>query len=244
MVDLVTYFPREVNMATLYGVGIGPGDPELVTLKALRVLKQVPVICMPYALQEGESIAGKITAAVLPREVIVGKEFLTLHFPMTRDKSLLEQAWKEAARQVVKRLEAGKDVAFVTLGDPSFYSTYLYLERSVRVLYPAVRTKVVPGVTAFSACAAVGDIAVQGNERLAVVPVKAGADLRAVVEDFDCTVFLKVGRHIGRVREALREVGLEERARLYERCGFAGARQGPLREFASADYLSLVVVKK
>ena len=231
-------------MATLYGVGIGPGDPELVTLKALRVLERVPVICAPYTRQEGESIAAQIAAAVLPHEAAVNKEFLTLHFPMTRDDAQLAEAWQEAAQQVAGRLAGGKDVAFVTLGDPSFYSTYPYLVRAVRDLSPKVRAETIPGVTAFSACAAAGEIAVQGNERLAVVPVTAGADLSAVMEGFDCTVFLKVGRHIGRVREALREAGLEERARLYERCGFAGARQGPLEEFTSADYLSLVVVKK
>ncbi|MEW6446508.1 MAG: precorrin-2 C(20)-methyltransferase [Bacillota bacterium] len=230
-------------MAILYGVGMGPGDPELVTLKALRVLARVPVICAPYTQREGESIAGEIVAAVLPRETLDGKEFLTLHFPMTRDNSLLEQAWEEAARQVVARLEAGKDVAFVTLGDPCFYSTYPYLERAVRALSPAVRTEVVPGVNAFSACAA-AERAVRGNERLAVVPVTEAADLKVVVEDFDCTVLLKVGRHLGKVREALREAGLEKKARLYERCGLAGARQGMLEEFEKADYLSLVVVKK
>lgn len=231
-------------MGTLYGVGMGPGDPELLTLKALRVLQQVPVICAPHTRQEGESIAGEIVAAVLGPEAIRTKEFLTLHFPMTRDKVLLETAWEEAARQVASRLQAGADVAFVTLGDPSFYSTYPYLERAVKALYPAVQTEIVPGVTAFSACAAEGGAAVQGNERLAVVPVTGTEDLERVVEDFDCTVLLKVGRHLDRVREMLGRMGLKESARLYERCCFEGARQGPLEEFQGADYLSLVVVKK
>jgi precorrin-2/cobalt-factor-2 C20-methyltransferase len=135
-------------------------------------------------------------------------------------------------------------VAFVTLGDPSFYSTYPYLERAVKVLYPAVQTEIVPGVTAFSACAAADGVAVQGNERLAVVPVTGTEDLERAVEDFDCIVLLKVGRHLDRVREMLGRMGLKESARLYERCGLEGARQGPLQEFQRADYLSLVVVKK
>ncbi|MEW6770507.1 MAG: precorrin-2 C(20)-methyltransferase [Bacillota bacterium] len=231
-------------MATLYGVGIGPGDPELVTLKALRVIRRVPVICAPHTRQEGESIAGEIVAAVLSPEVMRGKEFLTLHFPMTRDKVLLERAWEEAAQQVVQHLQAGTDVAFVTLGDPSFYSTYPYLERAVRSLFPEVRTEVVPGVTSFSACAAAGGAAVQGNERLAVVPVTGADDLEAVVRDFNCTILLKAGRHLDEVRKVLDKIGLQDKAQLYERCGFAGARQGPLGEFAEADYLSLVVVKK
>lgn len=231
-------------MAVLYGVGVGPGNPELVTLKALRVLQQVPVICAPHTRQEGESIAGDIVAAVLGPEAMRAKESLTLHFPMTRVKAVLETAWEEAARQVAARLKAGKDVAFVTLGDPSFYSTYPYLERAVKVLYPGARTAVIPGVTALAACMAAGGRSVQGNERLAVVPVTGTEDLERVVADFDCTVLLKVGRHLDNVREILGRLGLKESARLYERCGFEGARQGPLEEFQGVDYLSLVVVKR
>jgi precorrin-2/cobalt-factor-2 C20-methyltransferase len=231
-------------MATLYGVGVGPGDPELITLKALRVLERVPVICTPRAQKGEESIAGEIVLAVLGPEKLREKEFLPLHFPMTRERAALEAAWAEAATQVVARLRAQKDVAFVTLGDPAFYSTFPYLERAVRAVEPAVKIALIPGVNAFAACAAAGGIAVQGNERLAVVPATAAANLAPVLECFDCTVFLKAGRHLDAVRAAVESVGLSEKAHLYERCGFPGGRQGLLAAFPVADYLSLVVVKK
>ena len=231
-------------MATLYGVGVGPGDPELITLKALRVLERVPVICAPHTQKAGESIAGEIVAAVLGPEKLREKEFLTLHFPMTKERAALEAAWAEAATQVVARLRTQKDVAFVTLGDPTFYSTFPYLERAVRAVEPAAKVAVIPGVSAFAACAAADGIAVQGNERLAVVPATDAANLAPVLEHFDCTVFLKAGRHLEALRAAVESAGLETKARLYERCGFAGARQGPLAEFQKADYLSLVVVKR
>ncbi|MGQ9512605.1 precorrin-2 C(20)-methyltransferase [Thermodesulfitimonas sp.] len=231
-------------MATLYGVGVGPGDPELITLKALRVLERVPVIAAPQARKGEESIAGEIVLAVLGPEKLREKEFLPLHFPMTRESAALEAAWAEAAKQVVARLRAQKDVAFVTLGDPTFYSTFPYLERAVRALAPTAKIAVIPGVNAFAACAAAGGITVQGNERLAVVSATAAADLAPVLESFDCTVVLKAGRHLNGVRAAVESAGLGAKAYLYERCGFPGERQGPLAAFPVADYLSLVVVRK
>lgn len=231
-------------MATLYGVGVGPGDPELITLKALRVLERVPVIAAPQAQKGEESIAGEIVLAVLGPEKLREKEFLPLHFPMTRERAALEAAWTAAAMQVVARLRAQKDVAFVTLGDPTFYSTFPYLERAVRAVDPAAKIAVIPGVNAFAACAAAGGIAVQGDERLAVVPATAAANLALVLEHFDCTVFLKAGRHLDALRAAVARAGLGEKAQLFERCGFPGGRQGPLAAFSVADYLSLVVVRK
>lgn len=231
-------------MATLYGVGVGPGDPELITLKALRVLERVPVIAAPQAQRGEESIAGEIVLAVLGPEKLREKEFLPLHFPMTRERAALEAAWAEAAAQVVARLRTQKDVAFVTLGDPAFYSTFPYLERAVKAVDPAAKIAVVPGVNAFAACAAAGGVAVQGEERFAVVPATAGADLAPVIERFDCTVVLKAGRHLDAVRAAVARAGLGEKAQLFERCGFPDGRQGPLAAFPVADYLSLVVVKK
>ncbi|MGQ9497163.1 MAG: precorrin-2 C(20)-methyltransferase [Desulfotomaculales bacterium] len=229
---------------TLYGVGIGPGDPELVTLRALRILERVPVVAVPRARREGESLAGEVVAALLGPGM-GEKKVLDLHFPMTRDTEVLARAWREAAQDVVRYLKQGDDVACVTLGDPSFYSTYPHLRKAVRQILPTARTETVPGVPSFCACTAAAAWAmVQGDEKLAVVPVTGKTELEPVLRDFDGVVVLKAGRHLDQVRAALLATGREHKAFLFERCSLPGARWGPLTVFDAADYLSLVVVRK
>lgn len=232
-------------MPTLYGLGVGPGDPELITLKALKILKEVPVIVAPKSRQEGESLALEIVARVLG-PAVAGKETAELHFPMTRDPARLAGAWREAAGTVAGHLRRGRDVAFVTLGDPTFYSTYFLLLEELIRLVPEARVVTVPGVTSVSACAARLNLPlVQGDESLAVVSGARDPEaLRRVIEDFDCTVVLKVGRHLPRLMETLKDLGLEERAVLATRCGLPGERLGPPASNRGADYLSLLVVKK
>ncbi|MBC7106944.1 MAG: precorrin-2 C(20)-methyltransferase, partial [Firmicutes bacterium] len=122
-------------MPTLFGLGVGPGDPELITLKALRVLREVPVILAPKSRREGESLALEIVARVLGPEM-ARKETVELHFPMTRDPGRLGAAWREAAETAAGYLRRGRDVAFVTLGDPTFYSTFFLLREEVARLAP------------------------------------------------------------------------------------------------------------
>ena len=158
----------------------------------------------------------------------------------------LAEAWGEAARTATEYLRRGRDVAFVTLGDPTFYSTYFLLLDELTRLLPEVTVVTVPGVTSVSACAARLNLPlVQGDERLAVVSGARDPEaLRRVLVDFDCTVVLKVGRHLPRVREMLRHLGLAERAVLAARCGLPGERLGSPTGVEEADYLSLLVVKK
>ena len=172
------------QMHTLYGIGVGPGDPELITVKALRLLKEVPVIFAPYTREGEESIAGSIVKAVLSPAEMNGKELLGLYFPMTGEKAVLKQAWKEAALKVLERLQE-TDAAFVTLGDVSLYSTYPYLERTAKEIYPQLHSVIIPGVTSISACLAAGKQCVQGTETLAVVPVNEKTLLEPVIQSFD-----------------------------------------------------------
>jgi precorrin-2/cobalt-factor-2 C20-methyltransferase len=124
---------------TLYVVGIGPGDPELLTMKAFRVLKEVPCLFFPKGREEGSSLARTIVEAVLD---LGQKEVQELHFPMSKKgegDEFLPEKWQEAALRVLERLREGKDVAFLTLGDPGFYSTYFYLDPIIRKALPDVR---------------------------------------------------------------------------------------------------------
>ena len=192
-----------MRIRKLYGIGVGPGDPELLTLKAYRILKEVDMIVAPKSREDKRSLALLTIEGLMKREE---KEWenepivVEPVFPMTKDRDKLEQYWKKAREVVLARAEAkakakakGKGcetVAFVTLGDPSMYSTfYRFMEIFKDVME---EVEVVPGVTSFSACSAIAKVPVaEGNEIVSIVPdVKARGALR-VIESSDSLIFLK-----------------------------------------------------
>ena len=138
-----------MEKGTLYGVGIGPGDPELLTLKAVRLIREAQVIALP-GKEAKETVAYRIAVQAVPE--LEEKHLLPVAMPMTKDKKELEENHRLAAEAVERKLDAGKDVAFLTLGDPTVYSTYLYVHKRVQADgYP---TKIVSGVTSFCAASA------------------------------------------------------------------------------------------
>ena len=147
----------------LYGVGVGPGDPELLTLKAQRILREADVIAVP------DKGTGEKTALAIIGPLTEGKPLLYCAAPMTRDPARLEAAYEENAHQIAALLNEGKTVAFITLGDPSIYSTYLYTHRRVQAM--GCEAKLIPGVPSFCAVAAALGIGLcEGGERLMIVP--------------------------------------------------------------------------
>ncbi|MHB1418426.1 MAG: precorrin-2 C(20)-methyltransferase [Bacillota bacterium] len=227
----------------LYGVGIGPGDPELITLKAIRVLRQVEVLCIPKSRQDRESLALSIVSQALDKEW----ELLELDLPMTSDQDCLDAAWTAGARIIVERLRLGQDVAFITLGDPSLYSTYGYLLEKVREMEPAVPVETVPGITSFCASAALINQSLgEGMEGLAVIPAtRPVEDIEAVLNSFENVVLLKSGKRFPQIVELLERMGLAESSRLVSRCGLPGGYVRKITEMAGQeqDYLSMVLVK-
>lgn len=221
----------------LYGVGVGPGDPELLTLKARRIISQADVIAAP------DKGSGEQTALKIVSGLTEGKEMLLCDAPMVRDPARLEAAYASNSERVIERLDQGKDVAFLTLGDPSIYSTYLYTHR--RVLARGYEAEIIPGVPSFCAvAAALGDGLCEGGDRLLIVPA-SHRDLADCLEVDANLVFMKAGREIGGLKEALAARGLLDRASLVENCGMEAERVFP--RFADADesgYFSVVVVKK
>ena len=182
-----------MRIRKLYGIGVGPGDPELLTLKAYRILKEVDMIVAPKSREDKRSLA-LLTIEGIIKERGNGLIVVEPVFPMTKDRDKLEQYWKKAREVVLARAEAeGKGcetVAFVTLGDPSMYSTfYRFMEIFKDVME---EVEVVPGVTSFSACSAIAKVPVaEGNEIVSIVPdVKARGALR-VIESSDSLIFLK-----------------------------------------------------
>ncbi|MDE6998495.1 MAG: precorrin-2 C(20)-methyltransferase [Oscillospiraceae bacterium] len=223
---------------TLYGVGVGPGDPELLTLKAQRVLSQADVIAVP------DKGAGEKTALNIIGNLAEGKPLLYCSAPMVRDPVQLEAAYTENAEKIAALLDDGKTVAFITLGDPSVYSTYLYIHR--RVLAMGYEARIIPGVPSFCAvAAALGEGLCEGSDRLLIVPASHQdiGDCLTVDANY---VFMKAGREIGKLRDTLAAHGLLDRAAMVENCGMETERVYP--RFAGAPdgsgYFSVVLVKR
>jgi precorrin-2/cobalt-factor-2 C20-methyltransferase len=192
----------------LYGVGVGPGDPELVTLQGVRVLREAEVVFVPVADTGEQGRAERIVAVHVttpPRRLV---------FALT-DESARDGAWDAAGREVADAFAAGAtSVAFATIGDPNIYSTFSYLATTVRALIPDLQVVTVPGITAMQSLAASsGKVLVEGRESLALMPLTAGVDkLRAALETHDAVVAYKGGRVLPEVLEAVRAAGRIQQA--------------------------------
>ncbi len=233
-------------MARIYAVGVGPGDPELLTRKAERILRHVPVICAPSASTGDSSHALSIVEPFLDRS---RQEVIVSVFPMKKDQEGLDEFWEEAAATVVTHIRQGKDVAFITIGDPFLYSTFLYLYRIFRDRYPDIPIEVVPGVSSITAAAVAAGIPLAAaSERIAVLPATFEEEkLRRTLQDFDTVVLMKVNRVFDRVYGLLKELGRERGCAFVSRAGTN--EEKVVYDLESLvgkklDYLSLLIVKK
>jgi len=236
----------------LYLVGVGPGDPELMTCKAARILEQTKVWVAPKAKKNGNSSALQIAAAQIG---MADKNVLELRFPMIKihlgreQASEVAQAWQEAAAVVWSHLEMGDDVAFPTLGDPALYSTAFYLLDTLQVRHPEVRVTIVPGITAMAACSArVCSPLGLGDDVVSIVPAAFDdGRLRTILTTFDAVVLMKVFRKMDRIVPLLDELGLTDKAVLIERCGMNDQRiYTDIRQTLNRDlhYFSTILVRK
>lgn len=231
-------------LGKLYGLGVGPGDPELLTLKALRLLQKTPVIAVPVSRQGEDSLALLVVRPYLRQE----QEIITLYMPMSRDRDYLEQAWEAAAAKLIEKLGQGLDVAFLTLGDASLYSTYTYLMEKIKVMSPGVKIETVPGVTSFAAAAARLNLPLaKGDELLAVVPLlKDPESLKQLLPHFSNIVLMKVARHYDDIVRVLKESGRAQNSVLVSRCGHENeyfCRDLEADIGKKHDYLSTIIVK-
>lgn len=236
---------RRGKYGKLYGVGIGPGDPKLLTLRAKEVIDQADIIFSPKGDGAGTSWARSIIEAMTPSP----KEFVELTFPMTRNERVLKDYWQKAARRIAEGIAGGKQGAFITLGDPFIYSTYIYLLRTLRQDYPAIEVETIPGISAFNAAAARAQVPlVRGDEKLAIVPVTGDLrGLREAFEAFDTVILMKVGSKLDKVMALLRELDLLKHAVLVNRLGYPEERivnsLSSLEKVEREGYLSVIIVK-
>ena len=229
---------------TLYGIGVGPGDPELITLKALKVLRQVPHIFAACSTKNSYSLALGIVRCHLN-----GAGIEHLLFPMTKDPEVLATAWEQNARRVLEVLATGSDAAFVTLGDPLTYSTFGYLLKTLKRLDPGVAIVTIPGITSYSAAAALTHIPLtEGEESFYLVSGALGAaQLKEVIDKSDNIVILKTYRYFDDIYRVLDDMDLLDRTTCISRCGLEGETiVENLRDLKGRElpYLSMVIIKK
>lgn len=222
---------------TLYGVGVGPGDPELLTLKAVRILSETAWLAIPGVGKES-CAAYQIAVQAVPR--IQDKPCLYIQMPMTKDEARLQASHEAGCAQIEDVLSKGESVCFLTLGDPAIYSTYLYLKKLASSHgYP---TEIISGIPSFCAAAAALNIGlVERAEPMVIIP---GAYPTEDVLDFPGTkVLMKSGKQLAKVRDQLKHRSLT--AAMVENCGLSTEKIYPaLKDIPdSAGYLSLIVAK-
>ncbi len=221
----------------LYGVGVGPGDKELVTLKALRVLQECDVVAVPK-MKSGETTAYNIVADYIPE-----KPVLECPMPMHKNFDELQKNYEAIADRVEERLQKGENVAFITLGDPTVYSTYMQI--NAIILARGYETELIPGITSFCAAAARLNMPLcERDEPLIVLPasykeVKEGIRLRGN------KVLMKANRAVMEVRDMLAEAGLLESSSMVECCGMPNEKiyRSMADMHESSTYFSIIIVK-
>lgn len=228
----------------LYGIGVGPGDPELITLKAARVLNSVDVV---FAAASTKNVYSQAVSIARPhiRDLTAVR---MLAFPMTRDKKALKKAWRGHAQLIITELTQGNNVAFLTLGDSMTYSTYGYILRNVQDLAPHLAIISVPGVTSYQAAAAATNTPlVEGEESLLVVSgAKGGDHLRNSGGKPDTVAFLKAYRNVADIASALAEADMLENSVAVSNCGLPEQKIfDDIQELAKRDpeYWTLVLAK-
>lgn len=233
------------NIGTLYGLGVGPGDPELITVKAFRVIQETPVIAYPRKRKGSKSYAQRIVDVYIrPGE----KEMLGLVFPMTKNQDILDGEWRNTTELVYGKLQEGKDVAFVTEGDPLLYSTFIHMMKLMQELYPEVDVKTVPGISSFNGSASrLGIALADGDDHVAIIPATDEYEvMRKAIEDHDAVVFIKVAKVMDLMIEVLRDLNLLDKASVVTKVTSEEEVIWSMDELEGVDleYLTLMVVRK
>lgn len=258
----------------LYVIGVGPGDPELLTLKAVRILKEVPCICVPKGREEGSSLALSIIQRALSLE---GKEIIEAHFPMRKTKdsneslvtsnklnnknsslvtryllpkgdSELDEKWAETVKNILNKLNKGIDVAFITIGDPAIYSTFFYLYDRLLELNPELKVEIIPGVSSINASAARTKIALAlADEKIAILPANYMDNLKDTLEKFDTVVLMKVYKVFDDLIRTLNDIHLLKNAVYVSRAGMEDEKISEnIQDVKKEDlnYFSMVIIRK
>jgi len=235
----------KTKIGTLYGIGVGPGDPELITLKSAKILSMVHVVFAAASTKNNHSLAVNIAKPHIPETTPIRM----LSFPMTKDEKETRESWAKNARIIINELVQGKDAAFLTVGDSMTYSTYGYILKQIKASAPDIAIESIPGITSYQAAAArLNTPLVEGEESLLVTSGVKGGDL---LRQFSCkpetVVFLKAYRNLDDIICAVDETGLFQDCVGISKCGLPGEEivTDP-KEFAARppDYWTLIIAKQ
>jgi len=232
------------KVGDFYGIGVGPGDSELITLKALRIIKSVDCIFAPRADSKGSSLALDIVS-----DVCEGKRVVEQVYPMVKDKSQLETAWLASANEIKRELDAGNSVAYLTIGDPLTFSTYCYLLQQLSRIIPSQKIHTIPGITSYNAAASLANFSlIEQSEKLAIIPVSSNIDeLRSVLNSFDTVILMKVAKKLDEVIELLEDMDLVDNSLFASYIGHENefiTRDLLSLKGAGKGYLSIIIVRK
>ena len=225
----------------LYGIGTGPGDPELLTVKAIKTIEKCAVIAVPKAG------SGERAAYSIAEKYLGGKELLECRFTMEKDMTKRIQARQHAAAEIIQLLEKGKDVGFVTLGDPTTYSTYMYIHKII--VSKGFTAEIIPGITSYAAAAAALGVALcEGDETLTVIPAGRGDIIGKLADYPGNKVIMKSNGNLVSILDELKERGYGERIKIAYRAAMDGQRLfNSVEEYEKSpesEYFTLAIVKE
>lgn len=228
---------------TFFGIGVGPGDPELLTVKAINAIKQADVLIAPKTEKKDGSVALSIAKPYLKK----GIEIVYQVFPMVKDFAEDTAAWEANKAEILALLKAGKNVAFLTLGDPMFFSTYIYVYRLLE--HEDVPITTIPGIPAFAAIGSqVGYPIVEGNDILTIIPATAKKEkIERAMEVADSVVLMKVYKNFDEVIGSLEQKDLAKNAILVSRAGLSDEkiiRDVPQHRGETLNYLSTILTRR
>jgi len=197
-------------MTCLIGIGVGPGDPELLTVKAVKAIHNADIIMCPASKEDRPSIAFSVVSSLIDKSK--NQEIIKLIFPMTKDKDVLEQTWKRNAKIMAEKVLLGKNVVYLTVGDPYLYSTWIYMHKDLKKNYPEMDISVIPGIVSiFTFAAKVGISIAEGAEKVAIIPSCYDlSSVKEIAKYSETMVFLKDGRYFDQVIKVLKEAGFPD----------------------------------
>lgn len=197
-------------MTSLIGIGVGPGDPELLTVKAVKAIHNADIIMCPASNEDRPSIALSVVSSIIDESK--NQEIIKLIFPMTKDKDVLEQTWKRNAKIMAETVLSGKNVVYLTVGDPFLYSTWIYMHKDLKENYPDMNISVIPGIVSiFTFASKVGVSVAEGAEKVAIIPSCYDlSSVKEIAKHAESMIFLKDGRYFDQVIKVLKESGFPD----------------------------------